>query len=304
MTRGPSRHRLESFLFRLINTIGSLLPERLALRMGGAAGVLVGSVLRIRRRDVDRHLDWVFPQRSPEWRRALARASYRHLGREAVVLFRCGGWSRERILDRTSVVGFEAFRKDADAGAGVILLTGHLGNWEMGGAGIAARGIPLDVVGKGMANRQFEQDLFAARERLGMRVVEMRDAPREALRSLSEGRVVAMLGDQNAHRGGIFLPFFGRPASTVRGPAVLAARTGARIWVGFATRDPGPEQRYTLRLEPLFVPATGRPADDAAALMGAYGSKLEEAVKSAPEQYFWQHRRWKKQPPEEPASEG
>jgi KDO2-lipid IV(A) lauroyltransferase len=303
VTRRTPRHRLEGLLFRLLVAKWSILPESLALKAGEAVGWLAGSLLRVRRRDVERHLAWAFPDRSPSWRRAVARASYRHLGREAVVLFRRGGWSRERILERTAVVGFEAFREDAEAGHGVILLTGHLGNWEIGGAGIAARGIPLDVVGKGMADRRFEEHLFETRARLGMRVVEMGEAPREALRSLAEGRVVALLGDQNAHRGGIFVPFFGRQAATVRGPALLAARTGARVWVGFATRDPGPEQRYTLRFQPLPFEPTGVPEEEAVALMGAYGAELEEAVKAAPEQYFWQHRRWKRRPPEEPGSE-
>jgi len=218
-------------------------------------------------------------------------------------MFRGGGWPAERVLERTEVVGFDAFREVAVAGAGLLLLTGHLGNWEIGGAAIAARGVPLDVVGKGMSNRGFQADLFAARERLGMRVIEMGDAAKEALRSLGQGRVVALLGDQNAAGGGIFLPFFGRPASTFRGPALFAARTGAPVWVAFATRDPGPDQRYTVTFEPLPFSPTGQAEEDAATLMGAYARVLEDAIRSAPEQYFWQHRRWKRRPGEEPASE-
>jgi len=159
------------------------------------------------------------------------------------------------------------------------------------------------VVGKGMSNRGFQADLFAARERLGMRVIEMGDAPKEVLRSLGQGRVVALLGDQNAHGGGLFLPFFGRPASTFRGPALFAARTGAPVWVAFALSDRGPKQHYTVTFEHLpFVP-TGDAEEDAATLMGVYGRRLEDAVRAAPEQYFWQHRRWKRRPEEEPASE-
>lgn len=214
-------------------------------------------------------------------------------------MFRRGGWPAERVLERTTVVGFEAFREAAEAGRGVILLTGHLGNWEIGGASIIARGIPLDVVGKGMANRRFQADLLRARQRLGMRVIEMGDAATEGLRSLASGRVLALLGDQNAHGGGIFVPFFGRPASTVRGPALFAARTGAPVWVAFALRAPGGEQSYTVRFEALPFESTGRPEEDAATLMGVYARILEKAIKSAPEQYFWQHRRWKKRPAEE-----
>lgn len=294
----------EHLALRLAAGLWSLLPESLALRVGAAMGVFAGSVLRIRRRDVAQHLAWAFPDRTASWRRRIARGSYAHLGREAVVMFRSGGWSAERVLERTSVVGFERFREAAGSGAGLILLTGHLGNWEIGGAAIAARGVPLDVVGKGMSNRGFQSDLFAARERLGMRVIEMGDAAKEGLRSLGGGQVVALLGDQNAHRGGVFLPFFGRSASTVRGPALFAARTGAPVWVAFAVRDPGPNQRYTVTFEPLPFAPTGDTEADAATLMGAYGRILERAIRVAPEQYFWQHRRWKKRPVEEPPPQG
>jgi len=267
-------------------------------------GIGVGSVLRIRRGDVDRHLGWAFPGRSAEWRGRVARASYAHFGREAVVMFRAGGWSAERVLERTEMVGFEPFREAAESGSGLVLLTGHIGNWEIGGAAIAARGMPFDVVGKGMSNRSFQADLFAARERFGMRVIEMGDAGRAASRSLRQGRVVALLGDQHAHSGGIPLPFFGRPAQTTRGPALLVGGTGAPVWVAFATRDPGPSQRYTVTFQPLHFSPTGRVEEDAETLMAAYASVLEEAIRATPEQYFWHHRRWKKRPDEEPHQEG
>lgn len=304
MTQRTTRHRVEDAALRCVAGIWSLLPERVALLAGAATGRFVGSVLRVRRRDVDRHLGWAFPDESAQWRRRVARASYAHLGREAVVLFRRGGWSAERVLERTDVVGFDGFREAAQAGAGLVLLTGHHGNWEIGGAAIAARDVPLDVVGKGMSNRGFQADLFAARERLGMQVIEMGDAAKEALRSLGQGRVVALLGDQNAHGGGIFLPFFGRPASTFRGPALFAARTGAPVWVAFAVRDVGPAQRYTVTFRPLPFVSTGQVEEDATTLMTEYGRVLEEAIRSAPEQYFWQHRRWKTRPGEEQAPNG
>jgi KDO2-lipid IV(A) lauroyltransferase len=303
VTRPVLAHRLESFAFRLVRGALWALPEGLALRLGSAAGIIAGSALRIRRADVDRHLGWAFPDESVAWRRRIARESYAHLGREAVVLFRRGGWSADRVLQRTTMVGFDAFREAATAETGLVLLTAHLGNWEIGGASIVARGVPLDVVAKGMANRGFQEELFAARERMGMRVVEMGDAARESLRTLRRGDVVALLADQSAHRGGIALPFFGRPASTARGPALFAARSGAQVWLAFAIRDPGPGQRYTVTFERLRFEPTGSPEADASALMSAYARRLEEAVRAAPGQYFWQHRRWKAQGSEEPSSE-
>jgi len=232
----------------------------------------------------------------------VARASYRHLAREAVVLFRLGGWSTERLVARTEVRGLEQLRRALVEHGGAIVLTGHLGNWEIAGAAVAARGVPVDVVAKGMANRRFERALFAARARLGVRVVEMSEAPREVLRSLRGGRVVAIAGDQNAHRSGVFVPFFGAPAATARGAAVFALRTGVPVFMGFGSRLPGRVARYEVDLLPLHHEAQGEAEQDVAAFLAAYMRAVEEAVRAAPEQYLWQHKRWKTRPSEEPGS--
>ncbi|MGE0160433.1 MAG: lysophospholipid acyltransferase family protein [Gemmatimonadales bacterium] len=288
-----TRHRLEHLAFRLARRGAAALPERWALSAGAWAGRATGSVVRFRRGDVERHLAWAFPDSSAEWRRRTANACYAHFGREAAVVLRAAGWSAEDVRARTRMHGFEPFVEAVGEGHGVVLLTGHLGNWEMGGAAIAARGVALDVVGKGMSNRSFQDDLFAARSRLGMRVIEMGDASREALRSLGQGRVVAFLGDQHAHRGGVPLPFFGRDASTSRGAALFALRVSAPVFVAFCIREAGDTPRYGVTFRALPVARSGDVDQDVLALLGAYGRELERAIEAAPAQYFWHHRRWK-----------
>ena len=297
------RQQLEYLAFRLVRAVCTLLPESLAIRLGATLGFLAGSFLRFRRVDVDRHLEWCFPDRTVAWRRKVARGSYAHLGREGVVLFRSRGWSTEQILERTRVVGFQDFRRAAYSGTGVVLLTGHLGSWDIGGASIAARGVPLDVIGKGMTNRQFEKDLFEARERIGMHVIEAGEASIGALRSLRRGRVVALLGDQSAHRGGVLVPFFGRSASTPRGPALFSIRSGASVFVAFAIRDRGWEHRYTVTFHSLPFASTDDLNQDTLLLLEGYNALLEAAVRATPEQYLWQHRRWKVPLQEEQGSE-
>ena len=119
---------------------------------------------------------------------------------------------------------------------------------------------------------------------------------------MRRGRVTALLGDQNAHKHGMFLPFFGKVAATVRGPALFALRTGAPVFVGFAIRDPGWQQRYTLVAHRLEYEYNGDLEEDVRGLMTAYHSALEAAIREAPDQYFWQHKRWKTRPPEEQVS--
>lgn len=302
MTGRRARHAAEYALFRSVTAALRALPEGLALRVGAGLGWLAGAVLRIRRRDVDAHLAIAFPDRPPAWRRRVARASYAHLGREAVALFLLPGQDAERVVERTEVEGLEELRAALAGGSGVVMVTGHLGNWELGGAALAARGLPLDVVTKAMANRRFDADLTATRERLGLRVFDMAEAPRAMLRTLRAGRIATLVADQNAREGGLFVPFFGKLALTARGPALFAVRAGAPLFVGHAVRLPGLPTRYRIELERVDVEATGDLEVDVARLTAAHTAALERAVRRAPEQYFWQHKRWKTRPPEEPRS--
>lgn len=291
--------RLEYALFRAFVGALAALPESAALAMGAGAGWFAGSVLRVRRQDVDRNLTWAFPERDPRWRRRVARASYAHLGREAVSTFRISARGPAEVVARTTMEGFDAFRAAVEEGKGVILVTGHLGNWELGGAAFASRGLPVDAVAKGMSNRRFGDFLVAYRRALGVHLVELGDAPREALRSLRRGRVLGLIADQNAREQGVFVPFFGRPAATFRGPALFALRTGAPIFLGVGFREPGVPARYRVVVEEVpFVPI-GDLDRDVLALTAAHTAALERAVRQAPEQYLWQHRRWKTRPPEQ-----
>jgi len=300
LTRRPSlRHRLEFLGYRLAVGAVRLAPERLALRFGEAMGWLAGAVFRVRWGTVMDHLRKAFPERDDRWHGRLARASFRHLGRESVAAFRLGSMGPHEIRARTEVVGLEALQGAVAAGKGAIVVTGHFGNWEAGGTGLAVRGIPLDVVAKGQKNPLFDAELNRNRARMGMTVIERREAPRRVLRSLRAGRVVAIVGDQNVRRGGVFVDFFGRPASTARGTAVFALRTGCPIFMGFARREPGFPLRYRVSLDPVEFTPTGDMEEDAIRLTAAHTRYLEDQVRRAPEQYFWQHRRWKTRPGEE-----
>lgn len=211
-------------------------------------------------------------------------------------MLRMAEMERSDLLERTAVRGLGPVRDALAEERGVVFLTGHLGNWEIGGAAVSARGVPLAVVALRQANPLFDRELVRTRERLGMRVIYRRNAPAEVLSVLRRGGAVALVADQNPARGGIPAEFFGRPANTARGPGVLALRADARVFLGVAFRTSGGEPAYEVRFEELPVERTGELDRDVRDLVQVYTSRLEEAVREAPEQYFWQHRRWKERP--------
>ncbi|MDE2979944.1 MAG: lysophospholipid acyltransferase family protein [Gemmatimonadota bacterium] len=294
------RHRLEFALVRVVAAVCGGLPAVVADRAGALLGWVAARVGRPRWGVVMSQLRLAFPDATEGWRRTVGRRSYAHFGREAVAMFRLAGASRAEILKRTRLVGRELLEKAAREGRGVMVVSGHLGNWEVGAAGVVARGFPMDIIVARQRNRHFDRYLTRARERLGVGVIPRGDAPRGALASLKAGRVVGLMGDQDARAAGVFVDFFGRPASTARGPAVLSMRAGVVLATFCAIRLPGWRPRYEVRIE--AVPEVEPGIDRAAAVMTltrAFTSRLEEQVRKQPCQYFWHHRRWKTPPPEE-----
>jgi len=293
------RDRLEYLGFRLVVGVLRLLPEGFANAIGSALGTFVGSVLRIRRDVVDGNLVRAVPDRASEERARLARASYRHLGREAVATFRLAYESAARVRERTEVEGLEALWAALAEGRPCLVVTGHLGNWEVGGAALAARGVPLDGIALTQRNPLFDRELVRNRARLGMEIIPRGGAGGAVRRSLSAGRVAGFVGDQNAGHRGVFVDFFGVPASTARGAALFAVRRDAALFVGAALRrSPGAPARYDVRIAEVEVHRTGDTEEDVRRATAAHTAALERWVREAPEQYFWVHKRWKTRPPE------
>ena len=133
-----------------------------------------------------------------------------------------------------------------------------------------------------------------------MGVIHDADAVRQTPRALRDGRVIAMLSDHDAlGLASTFVPFFGRPAKTPRGPAVFALRLGVPLVFVVSVREPSGQ--YALLIEPVEVVETGDREADVDAIVLSYTQTLERYIKRYPEQYFWQHRRWRRQPPDTPA---
>ncbi len=302
MTSPSFGHRFEYALIRAVAWLARRLPESWAQAMGTCLGWLAGSVLRIRRRVVEENLARAFPDRGADWIRSTAAASFRHLGREGIALLRLADLRPEQIRERSDVEGVEWVADPLSRGQGVVIVTGHLGNWEIGGAILAARGVPLDVVAQRQSNPLFDRMLNATREGLGMTVIPRGEATRRVLRSLRVPKAVALVADQNVRSGGAFVEFFGIPASTARGPALLAERAGAAVVLAIVRRLPGVPVRYRFTLTSLPAPDAEDPETRTGQLLRSYLAGLEDGIRSAPEQYFWAHRRWKTRPEQEQPS--
>ncbi len=195
-----------------------------------------------------------------------------------------------------SIIDFDEshLRKAQDKGCGAVLMTGHIGNWELGPLAFAKRGYPfiwLEVPQKGSGGSLVN----AVRGSTGSCYISKRTPTRTMIRLLNEGNFLGLVGDQDARKRGVWISFLGEPSSRPRGGAVFALQTGASMLAGCCILKK--DGRYNLSFTP--VSTSDLPRDKTLAvqtLIQRYMDILEEAVRRHPEQYFWFHRMWKTRP--------
>ena len=244
----------------------------------------------------------------PEWAHVevarVAEAAYESFGRtsiEAAVLPLQPPGTVLELFDGAD--GWEHVEQALRAGKGALFVAGHIGNWEVGGAYVAARGVPVDAVARHMANPRVDGYITRMRQRGGVRVIHDERAVREVPRAIRANRVVGMLFDQGAvGLASTWVKFFGRYAKTPRGPATFALRLGVPVIFVAAIRQPGGKYRFVA--EPVSAELTGEREEDIERIVEAYTAALERWVRKHPEQYFWHHRRWKHQRPGTPPELG
>jgi KDO2-lipid IV(A) lauroyltransferase len=276
----------------------ALLPLPALLWVGRRLGDLAYWLLPGRRRVARQNLERALgTELGPADLDRACRESFRHLG---MTLVEAGAFLARppaESLARVEVEGLERLRQAAGRGRGVLLLTAHYGNWELLAAAHAVTGHPLSVVARPLDSSLLDRVATRLRERGGAEVIGKRHALRSIREALRAGRMVGILLDQNAsRREGVFVPFFGEPASTSRSLALLALTSGAPVLPVFIERQAGGRHRVRVG-EPIPPPATGDRRRDVLAFTEAFAAAVEARIRLAPEQWLWMHRRWKTRPP-------
>jgi KDO2-lipid IV(A) lauroyltransferase len=287
---------------RLVELVLWPLPLRAAQWIGRFIGWLSWLVDRRHRAVAEHNAAWALGLEEAEARR-FVRKVYLNTGTtsaESVKLPQV--LRRKSIRELVRVEGEEHLHGAIAKGRGALLLTAHIGNWEIAGLMIADMVGSLLTVARPMDNPLLEAHLRAIRERLGQSLVDRRGALRHVLRHLRQGGSVAMLIDQNQRHGGVFVDFFGRPASTVPSPAAIALKHDIPVLAGYGHRaEDG--SHHVLHVEPpLELIRTGDHEADVVANTALFTSHVEQWVRRHPEQWFWLHSRWRKRPPEEKAA--
>jgi KDO2-lipid IV(A) lauroyltransferase len=296
------REKLEYWLVVGVARCLGLAPRGVARLLAGMLALLVyGLMGRLRRVGV-RNLEMALPELPAKARKKILRGVYRHLGWQLVEFCRMARYTPENTRDWLRTEGLEHYLAARDRGKGVLIVTGHLGAWELSSFYHSLMGHPMGMVIRRLDNRRLDAFVNSIRCLHGNTVLHKDDFGRGLLTAMHVGGTVGILMDTNmTPPQGAFVRFFGMEACTATGLAHVARKTGAAVLPGFMVWEPA-EQRYVLRFGPeIEIPRTDDVAADIVAGTQLCTSAIEAWVRRYPDQWLWIHRRWKTRPAGEAA---
>lgn len=286
---------LEYFGFRLVEVTVKMLPLFTIHSVAKFLAFVTFRIIKLRRQVALENLALAFPEKTEQQRYNIAYLSYVHFTLVLIEFMKFSGWSIEKIEKKVFIEKPELFdiimqgKKDN----GMIFVSGHLGNWEIPIIFLAAKNVAeLTIIQQRQRNILVDKHLSNLRSRRGMRILYTGDAISNALIDLKQKRLVAIVCDQDAGQRGIFVPFFGRMASTPVGASLLHLQSKARLIFACSVRI-GPFRYKGIMIPIEYHGDYSLKKENMAIITGKFTSVLEDMVRQYPEQYLWGHRRWK-----------
>jgi Kdo2-lipid IVA lauroyltransferase/acyltransferase len=283
-------------VWTLVKLLG-LLPRSVARAVGASVGALAYRLLGRLRKTGLRNLKVAFPEKSDAERERILRRLYRNLGWLLAEFCQMAKYTPQNTGRFLHYEGLENYMEARERGRGVLIVTGHLGAWELSSYYHSLMGYPMSIVIRRLDNAKVDRLVNEIRCLHGNRVVHKDDFARGLLGAMRYGETVGILMDTNmTPPQGVFVPYFGRLACTASGLARVALKTGAAVLPGFMVWEEA-ERKYVLRFgEEISLNATGDDEADALANTAKLTAVIEEYVRRYPEQWLWVHRRWKTRP--------
>ncbi len=290
------RDRLFSGFIHLLIVCLRLLPRLTAIRLMRLIAPLVFQLDKSGRQRTIRHLTLAFGgEKSPAEIHLLAHRVYRHFATVLADTMRLPVILRQGINTLITTSGMHHLDQALAAGRGVLMITGHFGNWELLGAWLAHNGYPLRVVGAPLENPGLDKIVVEMRNQAGYTNIARGESTRDIVRSLRQGSAIGMLIDQDTKVHGTFVRFFGQLAHTPTGPVLLAKKFGSPIVPIFMHLL----DDFSYRIEcgpPVTLENSGDEKRDLIVNTQKCSDAYEEVIRRFPEQWAWMHKRWRKQP--------
>jgi KDO2-lipid IV(A) lauroyltransferase len=295
------RRKLEYFAVLVLIRVVGLLPRRPARRIGAMIGALAFLALPRLQRVGYRNLQIAFPNHSRAEHTAILRAEYRSLGWQLAEFCQMRKYTPENTSGFLRYDGLSHYLAARDAGQGVLILTGHLGAWELSSFYHSLMGYPMSMVIRRLDNELVDHLVNGIRCQHGNKVVHKDDFARGLISAMRLGETVGILMDTNmTPPQGVFVDFFGTAACTASGMARVALKTGAAVLPGFLLWEES-SQSYVLHFGPQLELIRGEDNEaDIVANTALFTRVLEGYIRQYPQQWLWLHRRWKTRPEGQP----
>lgn len=278
-------------LYRLGQFIALSVPLKMAYGIAVFASDLRYLFAVKDRRRVKANLKAIFPDKTASRIRGIRLRMSRNFAKYLVDFFRFEKIDKEYIKKYVRIENIHNFDAALSKGKGVITLTAHLGNWELGGIVIALLGYPFWVVALPHKDKRVDKFFNFQRERKGLKVVPLGRAVRACLDLLKQNKIVALVGDRDFTQKGLILDFFGRPTCLPEGAAAISLKTGAPIVPGFMLRNK--DDTFTLTIEkPIEFTPTGDRDKDLISLIGRYKKVIEDYIRKYPDQWYMFRKFW------------
>lgn len=278
------------------------LPLSSALAVGRGLGWFYGTVLRHRRKDAREALRRSFPGKSEAEITPILNGMYRNLGMNLVEEFRLPSVDKAYLDDFILWEGEAYTHEVLKAGKGMLVLSAHLGNWDLLCTFAPKFDYPTTVITKNIKNSAINQLWMETRSRFGLKFVPAHNSYRQCLSALRKNEIIAFVLDQNMiDTEGVFVDFFGKKACTSPGLAYMSAQSGAAVVPVFMIRlENG---RHLIKASAPIPPPPDRKPETIHAFTQLYTKVIEDVVREYPDQWIWIHRRWKTIPKEKTAQQ-
>jgi len=282
---------LNYYFYRLGQFIALILPLRLVYCFAVFLADLHYFFAFRDRRFVKANLRVIFPEAKNKQLRKISKKVFRNFAKYLADFFRFEKLNRAYIDKNIKLENLHYFDQALAVGKGVVVLTAHLGNWELGGVVLAQLGYPFWAVALSHKNKKVNDFFVAQRARKGVNVIAMGKAIRSCISEIRNNHMVALVGDRDFTEKGIVIDFFNKPTHFPEGPAALSLMTGASIIPGFMLRNS--DDTFTLRIEkPVEFSPTGDKAKDLKNLITVYNGIVEDYIRRYPDQWYVFRRFW------------
>jgi KDO2-lipid IV(A) lauroyltransferase len=283
----------------LLGAIGAL-PLETSMRFGKSLGRFLGSRFPKLQKTARRNLDIAFPEMSAQEKDKIVLGTFESIGRHLGFVSHFRKFKLEDVRSVVEVVGKEHFDRAHAAGRGVLFFTGHFGSWEVFNLLPPAFGFGMNILVRRIDNPLLEKYVDSFRTKFGSVTLDKTRSARQMFRVLENGELLGILADLNVQeKEGVFVDFFGVPASTTVSIAKLALKTNAAVLPAFAVWEET-KQKYVVYLEPPVAYKQGDASDEnVRELTQKITNVVEKYVRLYPEQWLWIHKRWNTRPPGE-----